>query len=34
VDHIGALGGPAFAVVAVALGTLVTLRHGPRPQGI
>jgi predicted MFS family arabinose efflux permease len=32
VDHIGALGGPAFAVVAVALGTLVTLRHGPRPQ--
>ncbi|PPE68066.1 MFS transporter [Caldimonas caldifontis] len=34
VDHIGALGGPAFAMVAVALGTLVTLRHGPRPQGI
>jgi len=34
VDHIGALGGPAFAMVAVALGTLVTLRHGPRPEGI
>lgn len=31
VDHIGALGGPAFAVAAVSLGTLLTLRHGPRP---
>jgi len=32
VDHIGALGGPAFAVVALALGTLLTLRHGPRAE--
>lgn len=31
VDRIGALGGPAFAVVAMVLGTLLTLRHGPRP---
>lgn len=31
VDRIGALGGPAFAVVAITLGTLLTLRHGPRP---
>lgn len=31
VDRIGALGGPAFAVVALTLGTLLTLRHGPRP---
>lgn len=31
VDHIGALGGPAFACVALALGGLLTLRHGPRP---
>ena len=31
VDHIGALGGPAFAVTTLALGTLLTLRHGPRP---
>lgn len=31
VDHIGALGGPAFAVAALTLGTLLTLRHGPRP---
>ena len=30
VDRIGALGGPAFAVAAVTLGTLLTLRHGPR----
>ncbi|WP_457321453.1 MFS transporter [Roseateles sp. P5_E11] len=30
VDRIGALGGPAFAVVALTLGTLLTLRHGPR----
>lgn len=30
VDHIGALGGPAFAVAALTLGTLLTLRHGPR----
>ncbi|MFZ4286690.1 MFS transporter [Variovorax sp. HJSM1_2] len=31
VDHIGALGGPAFAVAALTLGTLLTLRYGPRP---
>ena len=31
VDHIGALGGPAFAAAALALGTLLTLRYGPRP---
>jgi len=31
VDHLGALGGPAFALVALTLGTLLTLRHGPRP---
>ena len=31
VDRIGALGGPAFAVAAITLGTLLTLRHGPRP---
>ncbi|RZL03974.1 MAG: MFS transporter [Rubrivivax sp.] len=31
VDHIGAIGGPAFAVTAMTLGTLLTLRHGPRP---
>jgi DHA1 family purine ribonucleoside efflux pump-like MFS transporter len=31
VDHIGALGGPAFAVATMTLGTLLTLRHGPRP---
>lgn len=30
VDRIGALGGPAFAIAAVTLGTLLTLRHGPR----
>lgn len=30
VDHIGALGGPTFAVVAISLGTLLTFRHGPR----
>lgn len=30
VDHVGALGGPAFALVALTLGTLLTLRHGPR----
>jgi len=34
VDHVGALGAPAFALVAIALGTLLTLRHGPRPLGI
>ncbi len=32
VDRMGALGGPAFALVTVTLGTLLTLRHGPRPQ--
>jgi len=31
VDHMGALGGPTFAVAALTLGTLLTLRHGPRP---
>jgi predicted MFS family arabinose efflux permease len=31
VDRMGALGGPAFAVVALTLGTALTLRHGPRP---
>jgi DHA1 family purine ribonucleoside efflux pump-like MFS transporter len=31
VDHIGALGGPAFAAAALTLGTLLTLRYGPRP---
>jgi predicted MFS family arabinose efflux permease len=31
VDHTGALGGPLFAVVAMAIGTLLTLRFGPRP---
>jgi DHA1 family purine ribonucleoside efflux pump-like MFS transporter len=30
VDHIGALGGPLFAVVAMTLGALLTLRYGPR----
>ncbi len=30
VDRIGALGGPTFALVALTLGTLLTLRHGPR----
>jgi predicted MFS family arabinose efflux permease len=31
VDHIGALGGPSFALAALTLGTLLTLRYGPRP---
>ncbi|SEK30858.1 MFS transporter, DHA1 family, purine ribonucleoside efflux pump [Roseateles sp. YR242] len=30
VDHMGALGGPAFAATAITLGTLLTLRHGAR----
>ena len=30
VDRVGALGAPGFAVVALTLGTLLTLRHGPR----
>ena len=34
VDRIGALGGPAFALVAMTLGTLLTLRHGPRPLSV
>lgn len=34
VDHIGALGGPGFAVATLTLGTLLTLRHGPRPHSI
>ncbi|ADJ62589.1 MFS transporter [Herbaspirillum seropedicae] len=33
VDHVGALGGPIFAVVAITLGTLLTLRYGPRGGG-
>ncbi|KAF1050069.1 MFS transporter [Xylophilus sp.] len=32
VDRIGALGGPAFAVVALTAGALLALRHGPRPD--
>ena len=32
VDHIGALGGPSFAVAALTLGTLLTLRYGPRAE--
>ncbi len=32
VDHIGARGGPGFAAAALTLGTLLTLRHGPRPM--
>jgi DHA1 family purine ribonucleoside efflux pump-like MFS transporter len=31
VDRIGALGGPAFAIAAILPGTLLALRHGPRP---
>ena len=30
VDQVGPLGGPGFAVVALTLGTLLTLRYGPR----
>lgn len=30
VDHVGALGAPAFAVVAITLGTVLTWRWGPR----
>jgi DHA1 family purine ribonucleoside efflux pump-like MFS transporter len=30
VDHVGALGGPILAAVTITLGTLLTLRHGPR----
>ncbi len=30
VDHVGAMGGPIFATVAITLGTLLTLRYGPR----
>jgi len=30
VDHVGALGGPLFALATITLGTLLTLRHGPR----
>lgn len=33
VDHVGALGGPIFAVIAITLGTLLTLRYGPRGGG-
>ncbi|NIM40030.1 MAG: MFS transporter [Hydrogenophaga sp.] len=32
VDHVGALGGPLFAIATITLGTLLTLRHGPRVQ--
>ncbi|KAF1044540.1 MFS transporter [Xylophilus sp.] len=31
VDHVGALGGPGFAAAALTLGSLLTLRYGPRP---
>lgn len=31
VDHVGALGGPGFAAATLTLGTLLTLRYGPRP---
>jgi DHA1 family purine ribonucleoside efflux pump-like MFS transporter len=31
VDHVGARGGPGFALVALTLGTLLTMRYGPRP---
>ncbi|WP_050469507.1 MFS transporter [Herbaspirillum chlorophenolicum] len=34
VDQVGALGGPIFAAVAIMLGTLLTLRYGPRPARI
>ena len=34
VDHIGALGGPVFAVVTMTLGTLLTLRYGPRTASV
>lgn len=30
VDHVGALGGPIFATIAMILGALLTLRYGPR----
>ena len=32
VDHVGALGGPLFAAVAITSGTLLTWRRGPRPN--
>jgi DHA1 family purine ribonucleoside efflux pump-like MFS transporter len=32
VDHIGALGGPAFALVALTLGTSLVMWFGPRPD--
>lgn len=32
VDHFGALGGPLFAAPAVAIGTLLALRFGPRQR--
>ncbi|MGA0608618.1 MFS transporter [Caldimonas sp. KR1-144] len=31
VDHVGALAGPGFALASITLGTLLTLRCGPRP---
>lgn len=34
VDHVGALGGPLFAITTITLGTLLTLRHGPRRRQI
>lgn len=34
VDRIGALGGPLFAITTITLGTLLTLRHGPRTRPI
>ena len=32
VDRIGAIGGPLFAVIAMTLGALLTLRYGPHAQ--
>ncbi|HET6782525.1 MAG TPA: MFS transporter [Pseudoxanthomonas sp.] len=34
VDHIGASGGPLFAVVAMALGTALALRYGPSAAAV
>jgi DHA1 family purine ribonucleoside efflux pump-like MFS transporter len=34
VDHIGALGGPIFAVITMTLGTLLALRYGPRTASV
>ncbi|MBP0597371.1 MFS transporter [Herbaspirillum sp. LeCh32-8] len=34
VDQVGALGGTIFATVTLTLGTLLTLRYGPRPARV